>query len=81
MSTKKGFRIKMRRTVRRDDPGDVHGGILIKNIEYNADVTEEDTVLAKSTSGYVIPVTHADFTVVYGPEWFHLANEAKGFLP
>jgi hypothetical protein len=43
-------------------------------------VTEEDTVLAKSTSGYVIPVTHADFTVVYGPEWFHLA-EAKGVLP
>jgi hypothetical protein len=69
----------MKRTVRWDVPGDVHGGILIRNIEYNADVTEEDTVLAKSTSGYVIPVSHADFTVVYGPGWFHLANaEAQG---
>ena len=77
--SRKRFRIKMKRTVRWDVPGDVHGGILIRNIEYNADVTEEDTVLAKSTSGYVIPVSHADFTVVYGPGWFHLANaQAQG---
>lgn len=81
MSTKNGFRIRMKRTIRWDVPGGVHGGILIKNIEYNADVTEEDTVLAKSTSGYMIPVSHADFTVVYGPEWFRLANKETNGAP